>query len=271
MSNLKLYPPLLEKAVTVLHLEDVVKDANQTKKEKRKAQDILNELRPELISDSQKLISDSFDSWQEKSDLVSHIIYELDELKSVADSSWHSAITKLKELLIEQTIKESKKSPLRRKIEKHSWWIILLTISISALSIRYYSAVEVTDTITEKSGIIQRADALQKILRYDDWMDTRVRKGGWLKSFLLWPIEPTKEEINSAAEFIGATEEVYNHLLSQSLICNVPPSYNTDHMTASKDVLSFIQMKSDAYKINQTENSVQLIAIPLIEKFPCSK
>ena len=107
----------------------------------------------------------------EKSDLISHIIYELDEFKSVADNSWHTAIAKLKELLVEQTIKESKKSSLRRKIEKHSWWIILATISISALSIRYYSAVKVTDKITEKSGIIQRGDALQKILRYDcGWM-----------------------------------------------------------------------------------------------------
>jgi hypothetical protein len=271
MSNFKLYLPLLEKAVTILHLEEIINDANQTKKEKRKASDILNELRPELISDSQKLISNSFDNWQEKSGLISHIIYELDELKSVADSSWHAAIAKLKELLVEQTIKESKKSSFRRKIEKHSWWIILVTISISALSIRYYSAVEVTDKITEKSGIIQRGDALQKILRYDDWMDTKVRKGGWLKSFLLWPIEPTKEEINYAAEFIGATEEIYGHLLGQSIICNVPTSYNTDHMTASKDVLDFIQEKSNIFKIDQTENSVELIAIPFIEKFPCSK
>jgi uncharacterized Rossmann fold enzyme len=52
---------------------------------------------------------------------------EVVDLKSVADNSWHSAITKLKELLIEQTVKESNKSPLRRKIEKHSWWIILLS------------------------------------------------------------------------------------------------------------------------------------------------
>jgi hypothetical protein len=46
----------------------------------------------------------------EKSGLISHIIYELDELKSVADNSWHTAIAKLKELLVEQTIKESKKA-----------------------------------------------------------------------------------------------------------------------------------------------------------------
>ena len=110
MSNFKLYLPLLEKAATILHLEEITSDVNQTKKEKRKASDILNELRPELISDSQKLISDSFDNWQEKSGLISHIIYELDELKSVADNSWHTAIAKLKELLVEQTIKEYKKA-----------------------------------------------------------------------------------------------------------------------------------------------------------------
>ena len=61
MSNFKLYLPLLEKAAIILHLEEITSDVNQTKKEKHKASDILNELRPELISDSQKLISDSFD------------------------------------------------------------------------------------------------------------------------------------------------------------------------------------------------------------------
>jgi hypothetical protein len=269
MSNLKLYMPLLEKTVTILDLEGILKDPNRTKKEKRNTQENLNELMPELIADSRKLISDSFDSWQEKSDLMSHIIYELDDLKSVADNSWHSAITKLKELLIEQTIKESNKSQLRRKIEKHSWWIILLIISVSTLSIKYYSAVTVTNEITEKSGILQRGDAFQKILRYDDWMDTRVRKGGWFKSFLLWPIEPTKEEINYAAEFVGATEELYNHLLSQSIICNVPTLYN--NISASKDVLDFIQKEKHTSKINQTENSVELISLALIEKFPCQK
>jgi hypothetical protein len=66
MSNFKLYLPLLEKAATILHFEEIINDVNQTKKEKRKASDILHELRPKPISDSQKLIIDSFDNWQKK-------------------------------------------------------------------------------------------------------------------------------------------------------------------------------------------------------------
>lgn len=99
-------------------------------------------------------------------------------------------------------------------------------------------------------------------------MDFRVRKGGSLK---LWPIKPTKEEINYATEFIRSTEEVYGLLLDQSIICNVPTSYNNDNKTASKDVLNFIQEKSNIFKIDQTENSTELIVTAFIEKFPCSK
>lgn len=100
------------------------------------------------------------------------------------------------------------------------------------------------------------------------WMNARVRKGGCLK---LWPIKPTKEEINYATEFIRSTEEVYGLLLDQSIICNVPTSYNNDNKTASKDVLNFIQEKSNIFKIDQTENSTELIVTAFIEKFTCSK
>ena len=64
---------------------------------------------------------------------------------------------------------------------------------------------------------------------------------------------------------------MYGLLLDQSIICNVPTSYNNDNKTASKDVLNFIQEKSNIFKIDQTENSTELIVTAFIEKFPCSK
>jgi hypothetical protein len=38
-------------------------------------------------------------------------------------------------------------------------------------------------------------------------MNTHVRKGGWLKGILFWPIEPTEDEIKGASEFAALAYE----------------------------------------------------------------
>ncbi len=261
MSKFEIPLSLLEKAAKTFHLED----ENQTAEEKRK-------IKNELTFDSQKLISDFFDGWKEKGNPILRIAQGIDELNSAADSSWYPTIKKLKELLLKQANEEAKKRSPWHKIKKYFWLIILGIIFLFALLVRHYSAVDVTDQITLKTGLIERAAAFKKILRYEDLMlEKGERKGGPLKTFLYWPISPTKDEVTYAEEFIGGTKEVYKILLSQSAICDVPAEYTADPMSAPKEILKFIQKQDFASKTSQIEDSIKLIEMPFVEKFPCSK
>src|SRR3546814_20852323 len=76
---------------------------------------------------------------------------------------------------------------------------------VAYFGLRLCIAVDVSAPIASREGVVQRAAAMEKYVRYDDFMHTEVRKGGWLKGIMFWPIEPSDAEMTAAAEFAGLT------------------------------------------------------------------
>ena len=52
-----------------------------------------------------------------------------------------------------------------------------------------FSGTSVTEAIETREGIREIAAAAEKVIRYDDLMNTRMRKGEWAKDILVWPAE----------------------------------------------------------------------------------
>lgn len=115
---------------------------------------------------------------------------------------------------------------------------VLGGIAITAyFGMRLFSATPIDYSVESREGIQERAAAIEKLLRYDDWMDTRVRRGGWLKGILLWPIEPSESEIEGAAEFAALAYEAHNKSIEQFGCPSIPTGYGD---TPSEAELSYL-------------------------------
>ena len=103
-------------------------------------------------------------------------------------------------------------------------------------------------------------------------MDTRVRRGGWLKGIILWPAEPTEEEIKFASEFLWTSIDVYDYLQKENALCNANLFHNANDENY-KDEIAIAQIAIDYINNNQAisdaENGALMLAGAYTSKFPC--
>lgn len=92
---------------------------------------------------------------------------------------------------------------LKEKFKKHSWWMGSLAAIVIFFGVRIFCLVDVTAPINTKEGMVQGERAYRKIVRYNDLAGRRVKKGGFLKSIVLWPIKPTEKEVEYANKYLS--------------------------------------------------------------------
>ncbi|MEO8176403.1 MAG: hypothetical protein ABI626_07055 [Sphingomicrobium sp.] len=136
-------------------------------------------------------------------DLEVHIA----DLRERADPSWYPAIDYTQNNVLPELRKQARRSPKLRKALKRAPWVAGALVVVAYFAVRLFSGVSVDAEIATKEGLQQRAAAVAKAIRYDDWMATHVRRGGMFKGLLLWPIEPNAAELKGAAEFVGLVIE----------------------------------------------------------------
>tara|TARA_B110000977_G_scaffold163729_1_gene209812 strand:+ start:109 stop:927 length:819 start_codon:yes stop_codon:yes gene_type:complete len=271
MSNIKLFQPLLELSSAINECNEELKGKPGWKRKSELRKTIRN-MEQKLTEQSTELIDKTVDTWDSDQSLSEFLVEELNAVKEAADESWHVAIEDVKKRLSKLAKKESSKSPTRRKVEKNGWWITILAIGIIMVSLKWYWLIDVNEPIDAPSGVAQRAATLEKLLDYDDLMDHRVRRGGWLKGILFWSAEPTKEEIEHASEFLWATVEIYDYLQKENILCNASLSHNANDENY-KDEIAIAQVAIDY--INNTQNISTAKSGPLLlagaytSKFPC--
>lgn len=136
--------------------------------------------------------------------------------------------------------------------------------------IRFASEVNVSATLESKLGLQQRAAAAEKVIQYDDWMGTRVRRGGWIKGILLWPIEPSDVEANAAGEFVSVALEGYNILTQQNEICgNLINGYGNQLSDEQIKFVDEIAVTIQEPNLSWQEPPVMTVLHAIKEKFPC--
>ena len=165
-------------------------------------------------------------------------------IRANCDSSWEPAVNYVSDELLPYLHKEAGRDPRVRKAIKAMPWVLGGIAVVAYFAIRFLSATPINHALETKEGIQERAAAVVKLLRYDDWMDTHVRKGGWLKGILLWPIEPTEAEIKGASEFVALAYEAqqvsveqFNCPAIQRGYGNKPSQEELDYLSESADYL----------------------------------
>jgi hypothetical protein len=207
------------------------------------------------------------DDWSTIPDAVSK---DLDNLGAGADVSWQPAIQYTKSKLIPFLQKEAQKSPLNRNISKWSPAVLVVTVALVYFGIRFTSGVELSAILESKIGLQQRAAAAEKVIQYDDYMGARVRRGGWMKGILFWPIEPSDIEVKAAGEFVAVALEGYDVLTKKNEICgNLIGGYGDKLSDEQIKFVDEIAKKVQEPNLSWQEPPVMTILQPIKEKFPC--
>ena len=195
---------------------------------------------------------------------------ELDGIEAAADATWHPAIQYTRDNLLPELTKEAGKSPLLRDVIKWTPTALGVAAAIAYFGIRLTSGVDVTAPIESRLGLQQRAAAAEKVIRYDDWMGTHVRRGGWLKGIMFWPIEPNEAETKGAGQFVSIALEGYDALVQQRQICGTLVAGYGDKL--SKEQISFTDDIAEEIQKDDVQwqsPPVMTILQPIKAKFPC--
>lgn len=166
---------------------------------------------------------------------------QLNSLRAEADPSWHPAFDYTQENLMPYLTKQAGRSPRFRKAVKAVPFVAAAVAAIIYFGVALFSGTPVTEPIETRKGIEQRAAATEKVIRYDDWMHTRVRRGGWLKGIMLWPIEPNPFEVKGAGEFVGLVLEGQQYAKGCGSVVGYGNSLTDDQIRMVGEVADFIQ------------------------------
>lgn len=173
--------------------------------------------------------------------VVDDVQSQLNTLREECDPSWYPAVDYTRDNLLFYVDKEADKDPRVRKAIKAAPFVAGALAVIIYLGVRLFSGTPVTASMETRDGILQRAAATEKVIRYDDWMGTRVRRGGWLKGILFWPIEPTEAEIEGAAEFVGLVFEGQQHVKGCGSVTGYGDSLSDQQIKMVSDVAGYVQ------------------------------
>lgn len=195
---------------------------------------------------------------------------ELNEFEANADPSWHPAIGYTRDNLLPHLTKEAGRRPWMRDVIRWTPAALGAVAVVAYFGIRLTSGTEVTAPLETQLGLQQRASAAEKVIRYDGWMGTHVRRGGWAKGILFWPIEPSDAEIAGAGEFVSLTLEGYDVLTQREEICgDLVADFNGK---LSKGQINFVDdIAEDIQRDDLKWQTPPVLTIlqPIKAKFPC--
>ena len=234
-------------------------DSNDLKLQ-REAQERFNTARNHLVFD---MLAGGDDAGQ----IQATIVRDIDEM-SAADPYTAPTYAFVRNELLARVERESRKSPLLRTVVRRTPAAIGIAVVITYFAIRFFSAVTIDQPIDTRTGIEQRAQALAKVARYDDWASGGSRQA--MKKLLLWPIEPTDDEIKGATEFVQMIGQGLGYLDTQKQICGGPTPGTATSM--SKDEIQLVQ--TVATYINDKGTKWQVppeltILEPIKTAYPC--
>ena len=186
-----------------------------------------------------------------------------------AQPEWSSTFEFIQEEIVARIHSESSKSPLVRNIFRWGPLGLGAAALIAYFIVRMVSAIEIDQPIESRAGIEQRAAAFHKAARYDDWMSGVTRRR-WVMELLLWPIQPTDEEIKGSQELVGLTAEGFAALTANRIICGGPAEGTENQMSDAQ--IELVGKVADYVREPKTQwldPPVMTVLEPLKASYPC--
>lgn len=146
---------------------------------------------------------------------------QLAGLREEYDANLHPAIDYVEANVMPAIRKEAGKDPRMRRALRALPLIAIPVVMVIYFGIALLSGTPVTDSIQTRQGIIQRAAAAKKVIRYDEWAGVHMHRNGWVKPILLWPIQPDPYEVKGAGEFVGLVLEGQQYAKGCGLVLGI--------------------------------------------------
>lgn len=244
---------LFDVASQIVELADVEssldkRDWKRAKEQHDSLEASFDKLRNEYVDHALEQTKDGRLAYQRAND-------ELSRIRHDCDPSWIPAVDYTSNRVLPYFEKQANRHPKLRKAIKLFPWTLGGIALVAYFAVRILSATPIDQPITTQKGIEERAAAVEKVIRHDEWMATHVRKGGWLKGILLWPIAPTDKEVKGASEFAALAFEAQQVSVNESGCMalpqgtgNVPSKEEIEYLSATAEYLrdSSTQWKSPA-------------------------
>jgi len=177
----------------------------------------------------------------------------------------------IRENLLPYLEKQLSKSPLRRKLEFWGPIAAGTIVLIAYFSIRFLNVINVGQPITTQEGLVHRAQAVSKVLRYEEWGPSHAHgKGRALVAILSWPIEPNEDEMKGANEFFGIVMAGHQMLSEQKQLCGeltpgTDDAASEQQIALVRDVATYIQGKD----VKWLNPAPMTLLPPIKAAYPC--
>lgn len=151
---------------------------------------------------------------------------EMDDIVRLSEPGLHPLLDKVRYDLLNRV--QNELGPSREQMAMRTRLLglgavaAILLILAGAVALRQYNAIPITDPLESRAGIEQRAAALAKVIRYDDWNPDTQNLRGVPRRIALWPFEPTETEIRGARELAAAIAFSARELQAAGQVCKLP-------------------------------------------------
>ena len=166
-----------------------------------------------------RFVYDALATGDDPEEVKARIIADLDGLAE-ENPGWAGPAAIVRDELTNRIDEESRKNPTWRKVVRYTPMALGVLAVVGYFGVKFYNDVDLSQPFETREGVVARAEALEKTLRYDDWASTSTRRGGFIKDILLWPISPSDAEVNAATEAAGFAFDAQEFMRSQQAACN---------------------------------------------------
>ena len=132
--------------------------------------------------------------------------------------------------------------------------VIFVIFIIVAIYAERILVVQVDQSIETGLGIIQRAEAFDKLIHYTASMDSKRPSGIADENFVYkWIATPTENETKYALEYIKFTVDIYDALKADNKICSdiehdYENQHDSDEIVIAGSISNYLKyLKSDSY------------------------
>lgn len=196
---------------------------------------------------------------------------DMEEIAAASNPEWHGTYDIVRHDILARIEREGGKKPWQRTLRRRAWLIILAVLVVAYGGTRWYNTTPVDQPPESKAGLIQRAAALHKVVRYQEYHPDKVRRGRWLVELVFWPIEPTENDIKGAGELGGFILGGGQSLMAGGAACNVPVSVSSqgDVDEATLALLEDVALYLQNPKTQWQEPAVATVLGRVQARHPC--
>lgn len=195
---------------------------------------------------------------------------DFEEIAAASDPAWHGTYDVVRHDILARIEREGDKKPWQRTLRRRLPIIILAVLVVAYAGTRWYNTTPIDQPAESKAGVIQRAAALHKVVRYEEYHPTNTRRGRWLVELVFWPIEPTENDIKGASELAGMILGGGQSLMSAGAACGVPmPSSADDVGEATLALLDDVALHLQDSKTIWVDPPIATILGRVQARHPC--